>query len=143
MLKVINIDPNFGGTTDFTADNMDISIDTEMYTADATIINTGGGDGYYLLTVPYRFYTEYVDFYMINELTNKEYLFGVEAIDNDNGTMTIEIPHDFQEGDSFEAKIISSEQKKLIWRGRIFSTIQTDLQNYQVNVPNVNGLIKI
>lgn len=134
MLKIINIDPNYV----ITADNYFITADSTDYTADQTMVSGGT----YRLNVPYRFFSNEVKFYMINTLTNEHFLDEVDAIDYNNGTLMIIIDYNFKSGDNFESTIRDMNDK-LIWRGRIYSTDQTDLQNFKVNVPNENGIIKI
>lgn len=140
-MKVITIYPEGGGgIIDFTADNTDISIDTDLYTADQTEIDTGG-DGTYNLRVPYRFFNDTVIFYMINELTNNTFIDEVTATDMLDGTLKLRIQYSFKEGDNFESTIRDMNDK-LIWRGRIFATKQKNLQEYLVNPPE-NGVVKI
>lgn len=134
MLKIVNIDPGYS----ITADNYSITADSMEYTAD----HTTDGDGSYELNVPYRFFSDRVRFYMINTLTNEHFLDEVDATDYNNGTLKITIDYDFKSGDNFESTIRDLDDD-LIWRGRIYSTDQTDLQNFKVNVPNENGIIKI
>lgn len=139
MLKIMNIDPNYGGSLiEFTADNYFITADTLDYTADQTIVSGGA----YRLNVPFRFFSDRVKFYMIDTLTNKHFLDEVDAINYNNGTLMIRVDYNFKSGDNFESTIRDMNDN-LIWRGRIFSTDQTDLQNFKVNVPNENGVIKI
>lgn len=142
MLRVLNINPDTTGSEiEFTADNDLITIDTDIYTADQTLIEIGGGNGAYNLVVPYRFFEVDVKLYMINELTNEDFLTELEAYDIGNGTLVVRFSYDFEDGDSFESTIRNLDDE-LIWRGRIYSTDQTDLQNYKVNVPS-GRVIKI
>lgn len=142
MLRVINIEPDTTGSEiDFTADTTLVSADTTLYTADQTVINTGQGSGGYNLVVPYRFFKEDVKFYMINELDYTEFYKELSAYDIENGSLVIRFSYDFEDGDSFESTIRDMDDN-LMWRGRIFSTDQTDLQNYDI-YPPIGNVIKI
>jgi len=46
------------------------------------------------------------------------------------------------EGASFETKVLDTDDK-LLWRGKIYATSQTDLENYTLNPRNNNNIIRI
>lgn len=48
-----------------------------------------------------------------------------------DGYMEVEISHDFKEGHNYSYQV--QADGNLLYRGKIFSTSQTDLQNYRSN----------
>lgn len=109
-----------------------ITIDSTYITIDNAEITIDEGARY--LTVPYRFYKEEVRLRLLDEVKDKEvYSQVLPANDNKNGTLTIRFMPEVKEWQSFEAKIVDPDNDKLIWRGKIFVTDQSDLQNFDVN----------
>tara|TARA_R110000851_G_scaffold237164_2_gene390020 strand:- start:13539 stop:13844 length:306 start_codon:yes stop_codon:yes gene_type:complete len=49
-----------------------------------------------------------------------------------NGYMSVEVVYDFYEGGSYTYEVLDLSQN-LLYRGKIFSTGQTDLENYNIN----------
>jgi len=145
MLKVININPNWGepNISPLTVDSIDITIDSIDITADQVSISSGGTTSNYDLVVPFRIFESEVNLNLKNELTNEESIIPLTALNNNDGTLKISFSFDFKEGDNFEASIKERSENKLLWRGKIYSTLKSDLQNFDLNSPNENGVIKI
>jgi len=56
--------------------------------------------------------------------------------------MLITFQHSFEDGETYEVKVTDTNSK-LIWRGKILATIQTDLENYILHKVVDNNIIKI
>lgn len=132
-LKVINIH-NIGDY--LTVDNTFISVDNDNITADQTLSSPET----YILKVPYRFFSSDIKLVLWNEIKETETIINLE-VNEENGLMVIDFNHDFLDGETYEVKI-TDLQDKLIWRGKILSTTQTDLENYILHKKD-NGIIKI
>lgn len=132
-LKVINIH-NIGDY--LTVDNTFISVDSENITADQTLASPE----IYTLRVPYRFFSSDIKLILWNEIKETETILDLSVVE-DNGLMIIDFHHDFEDGETYEVKITDLDDK-LIWRGKVLSTTQTDLENYILH-KNDNGIIKI
>lgn len=132
-LKVIKID-ELGAF--LTVDSTTISVDNDIITVDATREASEG----YILKLPYRFFTSNIKFILWNEIKETESILPLEVTE-ENGLMVLSFSYDFFDGETFEAKVVDLDDK-LIWRGKILATIQTDLENYILH-KNDNGIIKI
>jgi hypothetical protein len=133
-LKIININ-SIGD--DLTVDNTIISVDNDIITVDQTISNPET----YILKVPYRFFTTQVKMYLWNEIKEIDTILDLTVVEED-GIMKLEFQHDFEDAESYEVRITDTTDK-LIWRGKILSTIQTDLENYILHKVVDNSIIKI
>lgn len=141
MLKVITISDSGGGISieDFTIDTTQVSSDSTIYTADQTVIYMDGS--LKVLEVPYRSFDSNVILYIYDKMLNDELYLELTARDLGKGMMRVIFEYDFKDGQTYEATIRSTNQK-LLWRGRIFVTKQTDLQNFDINFSE-NNIIKI
>lgn len=110
-----------------------ITIDSTYVTVDNAEITIDESARY--LIVPFRFYKEQVTFKLVDEMKDKEvYSEELPAINNNNGTLTIRFIPEVKPWQSFEAKIVDhTDNDRLIWRGKIFVTDQSDLQNFDIN----------
>jgi hypothetical protein len=115
---------------DFTADNIFITVDS---LDEVNIL-------YNLKIIP-REYKEEVKVILYNELTSETDIIVCTTVNNNN-FMIIRLDYDFQDNDLFETTVTDLEDN-LLWRGKIGATLQTDIQNYKMNVPNSNNIIKI
>lgn len=119
-----------------TIDSTLISVDNDIITVDTTQQSIEG----YILRLPYRFFTSNIKFILWNELKEKQDILPLEVIE-ENGTMVLSFGYEFFDGETFEAKVTDLDDK-LIWRGKILTTNQNDLENYILH-KNDNGIIKI
>lgn len=120
-----------------TADNAVIKADTTLFSADTTQVTAT-----YELRVAPRFFTTNVVFTLWNEIREERITFNLSAT-QDKGYMVISYNHTFLEGESYEASI-NDTSGKLIWRGKLYSTSQTDIENFTLNLPdNNNNIIEI
>lgn len=133
-LKIIHIN---GIGDDLTVDSTLISVDDTNITVDQTILNPQD----HILKVPYRFFTSNIKLVLWNEIKEIETILDLIVVEAD-GEMVITFQHDFEDGESYEVKVTDSNNK-LIWRGKILSTIQTDLENYILHKVEDNNIIKI
>lgn len=133
-LKVIHIN---GIGDDLTVDSILISVDDTNITVDQTILNPQD----HILKVPYRFFTSNVKLVLWNEIKELETILDLVVVEVD-GQMLITFQHDFEDGESYEVRV-TDINNKLIWRGKILSTIQTDLENYILHKVEDNNIIKI
>jgi hypothetical protein len=133
-LKIIRI----SGIDDFlTVDNTIITVDSDLYTADMIL----DSNITYFLRVPYRFFTNEVKLILWSEIKQVETIIELTVTEED-GLMILEFYHDFIDNETFEVKITDLTDK-LIWRGKIMATIQTDLQDYILHNVVDNNIIKI
>lgn len=141
MLKVITIKEDGGGISieDFTIDTTQVTSDTTEYTADQTIIYMDGSMK--TMIVPYRSFSNKVILYIYDKMLRDEMYLELSVTDLGKGRMRLIFDYDFKDGQTYEATIRDLNQK-LLWRGRIFSTTQSDLQNFDINFSQ-NNIIKI
>lgn len=134
-LKIIEISGIPGG--DFlTVDNNIITVDSNLYTADMTI----NLDTTYFLRIPYRFFTNEVKLVLWSEIKQIETILELTALQED-GLMILEFYHQFIDNETFEVRVVDLTDK-LIWRGKIMATTQTNLEDYILHVVD-NNIIKI
>ncbi len=134
-LKIIEISGVPGG--DFlTVDNNIITVDSNLYTADMTI----NPDTTYFLRIPYRFFTNEVKLILWSEIKQVETIYELPATQED-GIMVLEFYHQFIDNETFEVRVVDLTDK-LIWRGKIMATTQTNLEDYILHVVD-NNIIKI
>ena len=124
-----------------TVDSTLITADSTLITADQTVTMNTIDNNHVLSVIP-REYAEEVRLVMWNEMTSVstqiDHIFTTPA----NGHLEIPFSHYFIEGDSAETKVFNMDDK-LIWRGKIYATSQTDLENFTLNPKNPNNVIKI
>lgn len=133
-LKIIKID----SLSEFlTVDNTNISVDNTNISVDATLI----GPITYLLKIPYRFYTNEVILNLWSEIRQVETIYELTPTQED-GLMVLEFFYDFEDNETFEVKVTDLTDK-LIWRGKIMATTQTDLEDYILHKVVDNNIIKI
>lgn len=118
-----------------TADNTIITADTILFTADTTQVTAT-----YELKVAPRFFTPNVIFTLWNEIREQKITFNLVPT-QDRGYMVITYNHTFLEGESYEASITDTTGN-LIWRGKLYSTSQTDIENFTFNLPS-NNIIEL
>lgn len=120
-----------------------LTADSTLITADNLTWEISADSGYdnTTLRVPCRFFSTDIDFRIIEELTDNVQIFDSIPIDNGDGTLSITFSYGFKEGRTYEFNIKSNNI--LISKGKIFSTDETDLENYVINKPDDNGIIKI
>lgn len=133
MLKVIKIN-ELGDY--LTVDSTLISVDNDIITVDATNQSSES----YIIKLPYRFFSPNIKLILWNEIKELEVVLELEVTE-ENGLMVLDFYYEFFDAESFEVKITDLNDK-LIWRGKFFATIQTDLENYILH-KNDNGIIKI
>lgn len=83
-----------------------------------------------LLFIP-RENTPTINFRLVNELLGDTTEYELSTSYN-NGYMTVELSHPFNEGDNYSFEVFHLNGKSL-YRGKIFVTAQTDLENYKTN----------
>lgn len=124
----------------FTVDTTLITADSTEYTSDQTLYFQPNSNDHVLTVIP-RFYASDVKLYLWNELKSEETV--LECVASETGGY-LEIPFTYflSEGDSIETKVTNFEDK-LMWRGKIYATSQTDLENFTLNPKTNNNIIKI
>lgn len=55
------------------------------------------------------------------------------AVSNSNGYMTALVIYSFDEGSSYSYEVTDTASGDLLYRGKIFATAQTDIENYNIN----------
>lgn len=136
-IKVINIGGGIDGP--LTVDSTEITVDSTLITADQTVNYTTEDNEHVLRVIPRAYETEVV-LVMWDEMTSVETRIDCEAIVS-GGFLEVPFTFYFKEGDSMETKLLDSNNN-LIWRGKIYATSQTDLQNFTLN-PSPNNIIRI
>ena len=134
-LKVINIQ----ALGDYlTVDNDIISVDTIEISVDATLL----GQQTHTIKIPYRTYAANVNLVLWNEIKELETIIPVVVV-SEPGLMVLNFSHAFLDGDSYEVKVLDQTNGKLVWRGKVLATIQTDLENYKLHKVVNNNIYKI
>jgi len=125
-----------------TVDTTNISVDNDIITVDTTL----AAHQNYILRLPYRFFTYDVNLILWDEVKELETIIPL-TVTKENGAMVLSFWFDFQDGQSFEVKVLSrgdgDADGKLIWRGKIYSTTQDDLENFKLHTTTQNNIIKI
>lgn len=132
-IKVIKINEPFG--YDLRADSTLITVDSTEITADQT--NTAPPNTYILSVIP-RFYTDEIKLKLLNEDTEEMTEIELPA-EQVNGKLNIEFTMDMKDGQSFETSVTDLSDK-LMWRGKIYATLQEDLENFTL-YPKTNNKI--
>lgn len=135
-MKIININENSSGLT---VDNTSITVDNTSITVD---MNNMSDSTIFSIKITPRFYTDEVKLRIKNEMT--------EVVTNQecsattlNGVMIITFNlYDVKDGNSYEFEV-SNTSDVLMWRGNVYATNQTDLQDFKLNRPNNRNIIKL
>ena len=133
-LKVINI---LSIDEFLTVDNTIVSVDQTNISADQLEMTPVDS----ILKVPYRFFNSEVKLVLWNEIKETKSTLLLTAVEN-SGEMVLTFTHNFKDGETYEV-LITDLSDKLIWRGNILATIQTDLDNYILHKVADNNIIKI
>lgn len=134
-MKIINLQDLLG--LSLTVDSTQYTVDSTALTADMTAIP---GQEISFSVIP-REYVDQVNLIWYNEVREITYS-EICLTRNENGKMIIPYSYkDIVEGDSFEITVNDMSGNLLI-RFKAYATMQTDLQNYKLNIPN-NGVIEL
>ena len=134
-LKVINIQ----ALGDYlTIDNNIITVDTIEISVDATLLEQQS----HTIKIPYRYYATNINLVLWNEIKELETIIPVVVV-SEPGLMVLNFSHAFLDGDSYEVKVLDQIDNKLVWRGKLLATIQTDLENYKLHKVVNNNIYKI
>jgi hypothetical protein len=129
--KVFQINGN-GTESPLTVDSTLYTVDNTHITIDATVIDIY----HYLLRVITRYEAGNIEIQFKNELTKETSIIEIISMKYDREHLEAYFDYDFQEGDSFEIKVIDLDQtdprKNIIWRGKGYATMQDDLENYRL-----------
>jgi len=131
VINILSIDENL------TVDNTIVSVDQTNITADQLEMTPADS----ILKIPYRFFISEVKLILWNEIKETKSILSLIAIE-DNGQMVLTFTHNFKDGETYEV-LVTDMNDKLIWRGKILSTVQTDLENYILHKIADNNIIKI
>jgi len=136
-MKILHINNNYNSQP-LTVDTSYITVDTSSITVDATVI---GEPSTYSITITPREYPTDVKLILWNELLEQTNIQQCTVI-NSNGYMEIPfILSDIEDGTSFEVTVTDLSDK-LLWRGKLYCTNQTNMQEFKMNVPNASKIIK-
>jgi outer membrane protein assembly factor BamB len=136
-MKILHINNNYNSQP-LTVDTTNITVDNTHITVDATII---GEPSTYSITITPREYPTEVKFILWDELLEQTISQECTVI-NASGYMEIPfILSDVNDGTSFEVTV-NDLSDKLLWRGKLYCTNQTDMQEFKMNVPNASKIIK-
>ena len=137
-LKIITLD---SATENMTVDNDIITVDNIIITVDATI----GSEQEHVLKISYRNYSPEVKLVLWDEIRELETILDI-TVEPEPGLMVLKFYYAFVDGDSFEVKVLDAVEGfnlRLIWRGKLLATTQTDLENYKLHKVATNNIIKI
>jgi hypothetical protein len=137
-LKVIQLSDTPAGP--LTVDSTLITVDSTIITADQTVYYTINTTEHVLSIIP-RFYETEVKLILWNEIKEVQTNLTITATIT-NGYLEIPFTLYLEEGDSLEVKVTNMADK-LMWRGKIYATSQTDLENFTLNPKTTNNIIKI
>ena len=137
-IKVITISDIPDGP--LTVDSTLYTVDSTLITADQTVTFQPNSNNHILRIIP-RFYETNIKLSLWNELTSTQT--GLTATAGITGGY-LEIPFTYflSEGDSIETEVTDTDDK-LMWRGKLYATSQTDLENFTLNPKTNNNIIKL
>ncbi len=121
-----------------TVDSTLITVDSTLYTADQTITNSTNTHS---LTIIPRFYSDFVDMKFWNELTEVETTLTNIATTELEGYLTVSFVLEVSNSQNYEVTI-NDTTGKLMWRGKVYVTDQTDIQNFTMYPKDSNNIIK-
>lgn len=119
-----------------TVDSTEVSVDTILYSVDATIVINE--DGLLVKFIP-RYFVDICNLILRNELTDEVISLELPMID-DNGIAILNFNSDISNSTSFEM-IVNDLDNNLLFRGKAFSTNSEDIQNYTMNTKINNKII--
>jgi uncharacterized membrane protein len=122
---------------DLTVDTIDISCDSILYSADATIIKEE--EGLSVKFIP-RYFVDICFLILRNELSNITVKKTLPMINN-NGIAILIFDADIKDATSFEMTV-NDLSGNLLFRGKAFATTQEDTQQYTMN-KRINNKILI
>jgi hypothetical protein len=129
---VINLNEGLSGVT---CDLTTITVDSTEITVD----NNNTTLGYTIKFIP-RYFTENVILNFRNELTNEETVIET-SMTQINGLCYVIFSFPIEDATSFELTVLNASNEELLFRGKVFATLQTDLENYKMTKPNENNKI--
>jgi hypothetical protein len=130
-----------GSINIITVDSISYSVDSITVTADGSDSDNPSASISFRLSITPRFYASPIKVYLKNELTSEESVITVDAFEN-NGYLDFTLNKTFSDGETYEV-IVKNTSEKLMWTGRFFATVQTDLENYSEVLPFPSGIIKM
>ena len=121
----------------FTVDTIFINVDGTFYTVDQTIYNDS--EGLVVRFIPRKFVSQ-CKMILRNELTNviEEHILNMI---NENGIAILTFDTEIKDAASYEMTV-NDMSGNLLFRGKAFATLQTDLEQYTMN-PRINNKIII
>jgi hypothetical protein len=129
---IINLNEGISGVT---CDSTLITVDSTQLTVD----NNNTSLGYTIKLIP-RYFAENIKLVLRNELTNE-----VTTIQTSmtqlNGLCYIIFSIPIEDSTSFELTLLNALNEDLLFRGKAFATMQTDLENYKMTKPTDNNKI--
>ena len=121
---------------DLTVDTIRVSVDSTLYSVDATIVINE--DGLLVKFIP-RYFVETCNLILRNELTDEVINLETRMIE-ENGLAILTFSGDISNATSFEMTVKDLEGG-LIFRGKAFSTTSEDIQNYTMNTKINNKIV--
>jgi hypothetical protein len=125
--------------TFITVDSIDITVDNDSLTVDTTSISTSSpvGSFDYVIDTLVSFESDIFKIIFKNELTDDVFELDVLHHFYSNSRLYSYFNYTFQEGDSFEVKIIGSNGK-VMRREKAYASKQADRENYKLT-PKINN----
>ena len=137
-MKIITIQDTI--LSPLTADNTEITADDDSIRVDATY--TALPANTYMIIVTPRELVTSIKLKLINELTKVSVTLPL-TVTNTNGKMYITFELDgVKEADTFKA-VVTKTDDSLLWRGKVYATKQTNIQDFKINTPDSNNIIKM
>jgi hypothetical protein len=124
------------GEQGLTVDTTQVTVDSTEITVDNNLPSTT----YILRYIPREFVTS-ANVILRDERTNQT-IEQISIMEYDNGYALTPISlSNIEDRTSFELTILEADTNKLIFRGKVFCTVQDNVQDYSMNLPKTNNKI--
>ena len=117
--------------------------------ADLTLSEVDSGsstlldEGLYKFTLYPRIYVDDVIINIYDEMTDENIVKDCYTSFNKRGFQDIYIDFQFEEDKTYLLDIKDADTEDLVWKGRLLSTSNTDIQEYKTSEKDTNGIITI
>lgn len=125
---------------------LDMNEVVDIYLNNDLSITEGSGDtilqrNVFFIEIYPRFYTEVLDLEIYDEMKDETINIETNAVLFPNGVVRVYIDFDFQNENTYLIDL--RENDKLMYKGKILSTLTQNIQEYQKHDELANGIIEI
>lgn len=112
----------------------------EVNSVDTTLLQ----ENVYSISLYPRMYVDLVDITIYDEISDDEEVVQSYTSLSDRGRQNIYIDYIFQNDKTYLIELKDSETGSLIWRGRLLSTDEVDIQEFKTyDDDDINGIIEV